>query len=112
MNIVKKTSIALLSGTAIVLCSNILHAMWSVTPRGFVLEVYNYQSLNSDFAFTCVPSKGRRIELMQGAKSRFDAERNVDTNICRTFSINYFKFWKWHEYMTNPYYQFPLCPEK
>ncbi len=73
------------------------------------ISVYDYAASNSDFTFTCIPAKGRGIEMMAQYKETFDKENGTNSLICRRFSKNYFKFWLWEDYLNSPYYQFPFC---
>ncbi len=82
-----------------------ISSRWDV----FTISVYDYASDNSDFTYTCIPAKGRKMNMMMNAKEGWEKERNVEIIICRKFKKNYLKFWNWYRYLTNPYYKFPQC---
>lgn len=73
------------------------------------LPVLKYGSSNTEFQFTCYPTKGMTIESMELAKLEFDSRNNVSTVICRKFRKNYLKVWNLYYYWKSPYYQFPVC---
>lgn len=73
-----------------------------------IINIYEYSNKDGTFTFREYPEKGRDLEMMERNFERFirNTGSSSSNNILyRTFKINYFKFWKWKEYLTHPRWQ-------
>lgn len=103
-----------LSALVIVLAANV--TLWPYVLTKDAFPVFYYES--SDHGF-----RGREFTKINGSMDRvmidFDAykERTGDKTLqlCRTFSVRPWVFWRWGEYLTEPRYGMPFiraryCP--
>ena len=84
----------------------------NLTPVKLLLEPsigksYHFQSKDGSFQFDVIPSKGRSIEQMQRSIKKLEKEQKRTIKVYRTFKKNYFQFWNWLDYISNPIWNYP-----
>ena len=93
---------------AIIWITNVINSLMISTSIG---KSYQYGSLNSDFKFWAVPTKGSGLVMMERS-TQFFLERHPELEkviIGRTFKRNFLKFWMWGEYLFRAEWQYPYC---
>jgi len=76
--------------------------------NNFVIgNTINFSTLNGEFKFTCIPSKGRDYNMMIKEFNDYKTKNNFDSKvkIYRTTRINYFNISRWCEYKFQPEWQ-------
>ena len=78
-------------------------------PHVAIGERFLFTTGNQEFVGECMPSKGRTVELME-AGFRYEKKHNPEFKnlvLYRTFKKEFWKFWNWRRYLTNPLYKYP-----
>lgn len=75
------------------------------------IEVYYFQTAKKEFNHLLVPAKGGSIQAMENSFKRYKKEHPEHENLmlCGTFKKQYWKFWKWRDYLFNPVWGYPNC---
>ncbi|MEM6317130.1 MAG: hypothetical protein AAF960_05630 [Bacteroidota bacterium] len=77
--------------------------------HSITIKSYNFCSSNGEFTYTLLPNKGRNEHMMKMAFDQWKKENKQrgEQALFRGFEKEYAKFWKWYEYATSTYYQYP-----
>lgn len=92
----------LLGLLTIILLSNFI-------PNVKIGEAFNFQTQNKEFEYRCVPTKGSGVLEMEKAFTLFKNEnpQHKDLVLYRSFKKQWWKCWKWREYVSSDVYNHP-----
>lgn len=70
---------------------------------------YGYKTINKEFTYQCMPSKGLEETDMLSAFESFKKENPEykELILYRTYEKQWWKFWKWREYLFVKRWQYP-----
>ena len=74
-----------------------------------IMRHYQYESSDGGFQANEIEGKSIPYSQIQTNFEQYKKENKLPESIvlCRNFKKNYWKFWKWRTYWTNPRYQLP-----
>lgn len=98
----KKIILYAVFGLLIVLSSNLMNR--------YSIKAYNYSTKDFVYTYSVVEAKGRTMEGMLDDFQKWKAleASRAPHKIYRNFKKNYLLFWKWAEYSSSDYYDFPF----
>ncbi|NNE15168.1 MAG: hypothetical protein HKN51_09345 [Saprospiraceae bacterium] len=72
-------------------------------------ETYSYQTVDREFTYKTIPSKGISEMNMDTAFGNFllKNQQYKDLILHRTFKRNWLKFWRWSDYLINDRWDYP-----
>ncbi len=84
-------------------------------PKVEIGKAYIFQSSDGDFKYYKIESKSGSIPDLEKRFKQYLGNRNLnrkgdilkDKKIYRTFKKEFYKFWRWREYLIRPRYKYP-----
>ena len=92
---------------------------WNVPPLNFIpvilgleplmqINSYHYQTADGSYDDVEVSEKGRDLKVIERSFEAHKASRGMpELVLCRTFTRDWWRFWRWFEYVTNPRWAYP-----
>jgi hypothetical protein len=89
-----------------------LHLIPVVTGLEPFIHVYPYQTADGVYQNDEVPEKGRDIRMIQLQFDEYREKQGTpDLVLYRRTKRDWYRFWMWYDYLTNPRWDYPYLGE-